>query len=174
MNKIFKNNKIVAFILFLLSFSIYSLTLAPSLYVEDSAELVTAAAVLGIAHPPGYPLFTLIGKIFILLTPFGSVAFKVNLVSAFFGALTISILYLILAKIKINRFIGFFVSLSFAFSSILWQEATYTEVYTLNIFFVALTLYFLLDFWESKREKSLLFFSFCYGLSLTNHYSMLA
>jgi len=174
MIKVLRNkNFIFSLVLFLISFFIYWQTLAPSLYVEDSAEFVTAAAVMGIAHPPGYPLFTLIGKVFTLL-PWGSIAFRVNLVSAFFAALTASILYLVFRRLNISSKWSFSVALNFAVTHVLWQEATYAEVYTLNLFFVALTLYFLVSWWFRPKSNFLLWFSFIYGLSLTNHFSMLA
>ena len=183
MKNILSKNLVLSLLLFLISFLIYFKTTAPSLYIEDSAEFVTAAVVLGVAHPPGYPLFSLVGHLFSFL-PFGSVAFRLNLVSVFFAALTIAILYLIFIRLQIKPLISFLVALNFSVTYIFWQEATYAEVYTLNLFFVSLTLYFLLTWWfspkiensesQSKNYRPLLLFSFFYGLSLTNHFSMLA
>src|SRR4051812_34333959 len=65
---------------------IYGVTLCPSVGGGDSGELATVAYTLGIAHPPGYPLYTLFGKLFTTL-PFGTVAWRVNLFSAVCGAL---------------------------------------------------------------------------------------
>ena len=71
-----------------LSFSLYSFTLAPTVTAEDSGELVTAAATLGVAHPPGYPLWCILGKVFTYL-PVGTVAWRVNLLSAVLGSIDI-------------------------------------------------------------------------------------
>ncbi|HRK33650.1 MAG TPA: DUF2723 domain-containing protein, partial [Candidatus Hydrogenedentes bacterium] len=56
---------------------VYVMTLGPTITGEDSGELVTAAYTLGIAHPPGYPIWCLLGKVFTFI-PFGSVAWRVN------------------------------------------------------------------------------------------------
>ncbi|MBU1262241.1 DUF2723 domain-containing protein, partial [bacterium] len=51
------------------SFGVYLHTLTPTVGFHDSGELITVAYTLGIAHPPGYPLYTLFGKVFITLIP---------------------------------------------------------------------------------------------------------
>ncbi|MEZ4296896.1 MAG: DUF2723 domain-containing protein [Polyangiaceae bacterium] len=68
------------------AFALYLATLAPTVTSEDSGELITAAAKWGVAHPPGYPLYTLLLKPFLLL-PIGDIARRANIASAFFGAL---------------------------------------------------------------------------------------
>ncbi len=66
------------------AFAVYRYTLAPSVATvfDDSLEMQLVAFRLGIAHPTGYPLYTLLGKLFTLL-PLNDVAFRVNLMSAF-------------------------------------------------------------------------------------------
>jgi hypothetical protein len=68
---------------FIVSLFFYILTLAPTVTFEDSGELITAAYRLGIAHEPGYPLFTMLGKVFSCF-PYGNVAWRLNFMSAFF------------------------------------------------------------------------------------------
>ena len=70
----------------IVSFVIYLLTLCPTVYLGDSGELSGAAFSLGVAHPSGYPLYALVGKVFCLI-PFGSVGFRMNLMAALFGVL---------------------------------------------------------------------------------------
>ena len=77
---------------FLAPLVVYIITLAREITFVDSGELSAVAAGLGIAHPPGYPLFTLLGRLFTLL-PFGTVAFRVGLLSAFTTALAALLLY---------------------------------------------------------------------------------
>ena len=79
----------------LLAFLVYLRTLAPSIPSEDGAELIAAAYSLGIAHPPGYPLWCLLGRAFVALVPFGEVAWRLNLMSAVFAGLTVSSVYAI-------------------------------------------------------------------------------
>ena len=72
--------------------ALYVATVARSLPAGDSGELITAAATLGVAHPPGYPLYIWLGHLWILLKPFGSVALRLNLLSAVAGAATAGLL----------------------------------------------------------------------------------
>jgi len=73
--------------LFALSFSLYALTLAPSLLPADNGEFQLVAWKLGIAHPPGYPLYTLVGYLFTRF--FASPAFGLNLFSAILASTTL-------------------------------------------------------------------------------------
>src|SRR5215207_7572765 len=62
----------------------YLLTLSPTVNFLDSGELITVGATGGIAHPPGYPLYTILGSAFIHL-PLGDPAWRLNMLSALFG-----------------------------------------------------------------------------------------
>jgi len=166
----FKLNKnfILFSLIFILAFSVYLFTLAPTVTMEDSGELIAAAYNLGIAHPPGFPLYAMLGKIFTFI-PLSSIAWRVNLMSAFFGALTVTLFAFIILKLFKDKVISFCFSLLLAFSPIFWSQSIIAEVYTLNTFFVCILILFLL-FWEKdKNNKYLYWFSFTYGLSLTNH-----
>src|SRR2546423_15343833 len=72
---------------------LYFLTAARDIVVGDSPELITAAVTLGVAHAPGYPLFTMLGHLFSLV-PLGSIPFRVKLLSVVCDALTIGAVYL--------------------------------------------------------------------------------
>jgi hypothetical protein len=173
--------------LFAASFLIYLGTLAPSVATifDDSLEFQLVSYLPGIAHPTGYPLYTLLGKLFTFL-PVGDVAYRVNLMSAFFAALTVVLLYAILRLIVKYRVPAALGAASFALSPVFWSQAVIAEVYTLNAAFVALTLCLLLA-WARSREEgpielfglsldstSLLYLlTFEYGLSLTHHRTML-
>lgn len=144
-------------LLFFLCLIIYILTLCPTVYWYDSGELISACYHLGIAHPTGYPLYTMLGRIFALL-PLGSIALRVNAMSAFFGALTAVALYLImkmsvpllwreihptgkesgrLARVTFEV-PSIVASLTFAFSPLLWTQTAIAEVYTIHTFLIAL------------------------------------
>lgn len=86
-------------ILFLITFFVYLITLCPTVYVGDSGELIAAAYSVGIAHPPGYSLYALFGKILTVLFPIANIAYRVNLLSAVFGSLTCVVLYKLLSYI---------------------------------------------------------------------------
>lgn len=170
--------------LFLASLLLYVSTLAPSVVTlfDDSLEFQLVTYRLGIAHPTGYPLYTLLGKLFTFL-PFGNVAYRVNLMSAVFGAATVALLYLSVLQmarpgpevrldlqqpgwpLQIGAIIG---AGLLAVGQVFWQQATVAEVYTLNAFFVALLL--LLAGCCPARPGWL---AFLFGLSLTHHRTML-
>lgn len=76
-----------AVFVFLVSFIVYMMTLAPGLGFIDAGELATTVSTLGIAHPTGYPLFTLIGHLFSILPIASTVIAQLNTMSAFFAAL---------------------------------------------------------------------------------------
>jgi tetratricopeptide (TPR) repeat protein len=86
---------VIAFLLlFLTACGVFALSLAGSVPAyRDSGDMINAISTLGIAHPPGYPTYVLIGKLFSVLIPLGNPAFRVNLFSATAAALTASFLY---------------------------------------------------------------------------------
>ena len=175
--------------LFLLSLILYLFTLTPRICAGDSGELTTAIYNLGAAHPPGYPLYTMLGKIFTYI-PVGTIAYRVNLLSAVFAALTIPFLFLFLVKLlqtsleKLSpmrdRIIAAVAGLLFAVSQTNWSQAVISEVYALNIFFAPLLLFSILV-WQERvflslkqgvpayGERLLLLFALLMGMSLTNH-----
>lgn len=160
-----RNRILIALFLFLLSFGVYLKTLAPTVTWGDSGELITNAYTLGITHPSGHPIYCLLGRLFTLL-PFGSVAYRVNLMSAFFASLTVVLVYLIVLKIKANGPTGqrangptgrpftthipaIAAALCFSFSKSLWSYALVAEIYTLKAFFLALLIFVLLKWKEA-------------------------
>ncbi|OGC92006.1 MAG: hypothetical protein A2142_06285 [candidate division Zixibacteria bacterium RBG_16_48_11] len=133
---------------------------------------------MGIAHPTGYPLYTLLGKIFTWL-PFGTVIQKLNFLSALFISAAVLIYYFILRNLYSrffpeieslqNDLATAFFSLFFAFTPTLWSQATTNEVYGLHILFVSLILFLALKWEQSGSQKILYLICFLYGLSFTNH-----
>jgi hypothetical protein len=93
---------IVAAALFVSSLLLYVSTMAPSVVPGDSAEFQFVPYILGIAHPPGYALYILLGKLFTFL-PLGSVAYRMNLFTALWGALTVSLTYLIILQLSLEK-----------------------------------------------------------------------
>ena len=89
---------IVSLLLFLYTFIVYLKHLAPSIFTGDSADATIASYVLGIPHPPGFPVYTWFGHIFTFI-PVGDIAYRVNFMSALFGALVIPIVYMIIRSL---------------------------------------------------------------------------
>jgi len=156
---------------FLFSFTVYVLTLAPTVTAEDSGELITASYFLGIPHPPGYPTWCLLSHPFVYI-PVGNIAWRINLSSAFFASCTILFLFLSLHRITKNRIASISSSLIFAFSLEFWEQSVITEVYSLNALFIILCIYLLILWKDTNNHRYLLLLSFIYGISLGNHYTM--
>jgi tetratricopeptide (TPR) repeat protein len=147
---------------------VYLATLCPVVYLGDSGELTAAAFCLGVPHGSGYPLYAILGKLFCLL-PVGNVGFRMNLMSAVFGVLTVWVIYSLIyrtTKSRIGSFVGAGV---FAFIPVFWWQTVAAEVYTLHAFMVALMIW-ILRRWDETGEFYLLsIFAFVTGLSFGNH-----
>jgi hypothetical protein len=128
--------------LFAASLALYVQTLAPSIAAlfDDSLEFPLVSYRLGIAHPTGYPLYTLLGKLFTLL-PWHDVAWRVNLLSAVAGALTAAFVYLVARQLSARRLPSLLGTAALAVSPVFWSQAVVAEVYTLASAFVALLLW---------------------------------
>jgi len=125
----------------------------------------------GIAHPPGYPLFTLLAMPFSWL-PFGEPAWRINFASAFFASLTCLVIYLFLERLTKNKIVALAGSLTLAFSKFFWHNALISEVFTLNTLLAGLLL-LVFQVWQEKQEKQWLFlFLLLAGLGLTNHHTI--
>lgn len=157
------------FLVFFPTFFVYLLTLYPTVGSEDSGELIVSAATLDIAHPSGYPLHTLLGKLFTILIPFGNIGWRVNLMSAFCGAATITLLYLTLKKLTKHDLLSLGAAFFYAFTDVFWSQSIRAEVYTLNSFFLILIIYLLLLWYLKKEDKYLYLTALSIGLGATNH-----
>jgi len=169
-----------ASLLFIVALILYSITLYPSIGPRDSSEFALASYILGVAHPSGYPLFVMIGKIF-MSVPIGDIAARANMVSALFSALTVMLVFLLIyraTKRIISATVG---ALTLCFSYLYWIYSIQYEVFTMNSFFIVLMLYLLLLWSEAKaryedsffiagkRDKYFYLFSFVLGLGLSHH-----
>jgi 4-amino-4-deoxy-L-arabinose transferase-like glycosyltransferase len=161
------------FLAFFVPYFVYLLSVYPTVGTEDSGELVTSAATLDIAHPSGYPLHTLLGWLFTHIIPFGNIAWRVNIMSAFFGALTVAVLYLVIRRLTRSSQIALFFSLFFAFSGIFWSQSIRAEVYTLDIFLLISIIYALLRWDETGKAKFIYLTSLCFGLGVSDHHMIL-
>jgi len=93
-----KARLVCAAIVFSSSLALYSLTLAPTVTLVDSGELIASAYTLGVAHPPGFPLYTLLAHI-ATLVPLGNIAERVNFASALAAALACAMLTLLVSEL---------------------------------------------------------------------------
>src|SRR3982750_2914749 len=85
-------------------FVLYVLTLSPSTAMWDTSEYITAAQVLGLPHPPGNPLFVLIGRVFALLPISSSIAVRINVLAAVCSAISAGMWFLITERVLVGWF----------------------------------------------------------------------
>ncbi len=148
---------------------LYFLTAARDIVVGDSPELITAAVTLGVAHAPGYPLFTILGHLF-SLAPFGSLPFRVNLLSVVCDALAVGVVYFSAFRLTRSQLAAAVAALLLAVNPTFWEWSLAAEVFPLNNLLAAV-LILLLVTWHEHPERSALLIAafFVAGLALTNH-----
>ena len=161
-----RSDRVHAGLVALSLFCLYAATAPRTVMMEDDGTFILASYFLGIAHPPGYPLYTLLGKFFTLL-PFGSVAYRVHLLSAAFGALSCAMLWLCARVLLESRLVAHLAAFGLGLSPVFWSQAIIAEVYTLN------TLFFFTLLWLGLRGGSLAAMAFVFGLSLSNHWPLM-
>jgi MFS family permease len=187
-----KLNNLVGWIVFLIATAVYFLTLEPTASWWDCGEYIATAYKLQVGHPPGAPLFQMIGRFFTLFA-FGDetrVALMINVMSALSSSLTILFLFWTItmlarkilmageaAQNKGNQFAvlgaGLVGALAYTFSDSFWFSAVEGEVYAMSSFFTAVTFWAILK-WERVADEPhnyrwLLFIAYLIGLSIGVH-----
>jgi len=135
----------------LVVFVLYALTLGTHVGEADTFEFQVVAPALGIAHPTGYPLYVILGKLFSLL-PFGSMAFRVNLTSAVAATLAAVVVYAVTARLGGRRLVAFTAALAFASAHVMWSQSIVAEVYALNALIAGLLLALLIDLLSDRSS----------------------
>jgi Protein O-mannosyl-transferase TMEM260-like/Tetratricopeptide repeat len=182
-----KTSNIVAAIILIFTTIVYTLTVAPTVSFWDCGEFIATSFRMSVPHPPGAPLFLMVGRIFSLI-PFGSdIAFRINMISVFSSSITIMLLYLVIVHLVrewkgkletqedwlVAIFSGTIGSLSFAFTHSFWFNSAEAEVYAASMLFTALLIWLSLVWAERSQErgneKYLLMISYLIGLAIAVH-----
>ncbi|HEY2026726.1 MAG TPA: DUF2723 domain-containing protein [Gemmatimonadaceae bacterium] len=161
--------------------TLYVVTLAPTTAMWDASEYITAAYVLGIPHPPGNPLFVLLGRVATLL-PIGNVAMRVNLLAAVSSALTAGIWFLVAERVlsrwfeaRWQRVAGASIAaLLGATAFTVWNQSVVNEkVYTVSLLFFAVVSWLTVMWCDDpdgvRADRLLILIAFLIGLGYTNH-----
>jgi hypothetical protein len=161
------------------AFALYTATLAPTVLGGDGGEFQFVPYVFGVAHPTGYPLYTLLGWAWSHLLPVGDVAYRMNLFSALAAALAVALVYPAAGRLLnqavpslsqgIHRLVGAWAALTFAVLPTLWSQAVIAEVYGLHILFTVVIFYLLLTWGEQRQSRFLHYAALAFGLSLAHH-----
>jgi transmembrane protein TMEM260 (protein O-mannosyltransferase) len=169
---LFRTDILFAVFIGLSALALYIRTLAPSLLWGDSAEFQTLSYTLGMTHPSGYMTQIMLGKLFTYI-PAGNIAYRVNLMSAFFGALAVAQVYLIVRMLGGLTIAGISASMMLALSEIFWRRALVAESYAIAASMVA-TIWLLFLCWRHTQKWGYLFAAgLAGGLSIGIHSTVL-
>lgn len=182
-----KRNMIIAVSVAIFVLLIYLSTVAPTVSFWDCGEYIGASHSLGVPHPPGNPLYVLLGRAFsILFGFFDQVAFRVNLISVFAGALTAMFIYLSTVRIMISwmgvpdtswkritvYLSGIVAALFTAFGYTFWFSAVEASVYVPTMLFISLCTWLVLV-WaqcpDEDRDRYLILIAYLVFLSIGVH-----
>ena len=188
-----KSNNLMGWLTFSIAFIVYYLTIEPTVSFWDCGEYISTAYKLEVGHPPGAPLFQLLGRFFSLFAgDVTNVAFMINLMSALCSAFTILFLFWTITALakkiifisnesnelsvaqKIGIFgSGFVGALAYTFSDSFWFSATEGEVYAMSSTFTAITFWAILK-WESEADDKyaarwIILIAYLVGLSIGVH-----
>lgn len=160
-----KTNIYLASFVFVASFIVYALTVQQSFSFWDCGEFVACSYILGIPHPPGTPLFVLIGRLIALVPFVEDISHRINYLSVIGSSLTAAFSYLLTVRLvgyffgdkkddKVNRLVayigglagGFFV----AFSNTNWANSVEAEVYGLALWFSVMIVWLTLYYFEKR------------------------
>ena len=171
-----------ALLTFAVIFAIYILTLSPTTAFWDTSEYIAAAKVLGIPHPPGNPLFTLMAHVWGMLPLFADYAKRINLFAAFTSAAGAGFWFLVAERWLRNilpargprlasAFAGVFAS---AMAWTVWNQSTVNEkVYTVSMLSIALMVWIMVRWADipngPRRNGMLILAAYVGALTSTNH-----
>lgn len=184
-------NRIFAFVVFIISGIIYFRTVAPTTSFWDCGEFITCSYILGVPHPPGAPLYILVGRIFSMIPFVTDIGMRVNLISSLTSAIAVMLTYLIIVRLIImfrgqirdnsDRLMiyasGIIGALTFAFTDSVWFNAVEAEVYAISLFFTALVVWLILVWHEKADEpgsdKYILLIAYALGMAIGVHLLMI-
>ncbi|MCL5962586.1 MAG: DUF2723 domain-containing protein [Chloroflexi bacterium] len=158
----------------------YVATLAPDIVGGDGGEFQFVPYVLGIPHRTGYPLYTVVGKLWSFI-PLGSVAFRMNLLSAVFGAATVAFVYLAAWEMTSRLVPSLLAAASLAVSGLFWLWSTMAGVRSSTAMTTAVVIYLALRYQRLTKtapgspvaSNAFIWLAFAYGIALAHHRSVI-
>jgi hypothetical protein len=163
----------------LIALALYVLTLAPGIQPADSGEFQLVLAEWGVAHPPGYALYSLLGGIFTHFFPAGTLADRANLFSALAGALTLAVLARTIRQETGSGWAGAIAAGALGAGTTFWTTATQASIRPMTALFTALMLEAALSYRRANREddhtsrqRALIRFGLAAGFGVTHHASL--
>ncbi|MCA9918134.1 MAG: DUF2723 domain-containing protein, partial [Anaerolineales bacterium] len=154
--------------------TLYLLTLAPGLLPADNGEFQLVGATLGVAHPPGFPLYTLLSKLITWLPIAATAAYKINLLSAVTSVATLALVYLTVFDLTKRPFAAGTAVLTLGTATTFWAQATTANIRSLTALFAALAIFALVRHQQHKAhtDRYLILFAAALSFGFTHHLSL--
>jgi hypothetical protein len=149
--------------------TLYGMTLLRTVGWSDIANFQFIGRVLGITHPPGYPLYALATHALTWWVPHGWLALAVNALSALFSVAALDLLRRFLVRAGVARPLALALSLLAGVQLIVWRESLHAEVYTLHLLLSCATFVGFQRWSQTRQDRDLLVGCFIYALSFGNH-----
>ena len=162
----------LGFLVGLFTWILFLLYQAQGIYTGDSGDLVTAAAQMGVPHPPGYPLYTFLGWL-LTFVPLSTVSWRVTLLSSFPHAVTVAFVYFIVFRITKRVFPSLFAAVSLVGNYLFFLYSVTPEVFALFDLYIVALVYALVRWRETANPTYVYLSWFLWGLALTHHHLML-
>src|SRR6476619_1099593 len=163
-------------------FVLYVLTLAPTTAMWDTSEYITAAYTLGLPHPPGNPLFVLIGRVFAILPIAPTVAVRINLLAAICSSVSAGMWFLITERVLVSWFVerwqrilgGVIAAVIGATAFTVWNQSVVNEkVYTVSLVGIAIISWIMIRWSDDpdgpKADRLLVLVAYLLALGYANH-----
>ncbi|MEW5945006.1 MAG: tetratricopeptide repeat protein [bacterium] len=158
-------------LIFLAFFGLYLYTSAPAIQFEDTGEFALSAYTLGVSHPPGYPLYVMLGRLF-ETAPAGGAGFRLSWASGFLSAVSLAVLYLVLRGWGWGWVSAFAAVGALGLARTLWQQSVTIEVYALNVLLLVTLMALVVRALDGSRDARLLpFFFLVLAASFAHHYT---
>jgi hypothetical protein len=179
-------------LLFIVAFLTYASTVPPVQVFGDPSEYTFIPWILGIAHPPGYGFYTLLASLWQHLLPIGSVAYRTHLLASTAGALSATLVYLIVLRLIqksttpalhpqrgasvnnqqskiIQHLPALFAGLSLAAATDVWQHSIHTNAHIITLLLSTASVFLLIQWWSSDQDRWLYLFALVAGFSPPHH-----
>lgn len=141
-----------------------------TIYGGDAGDLVSAIITLGIPHPPGYPLYTILGIDAVKIFQYSTMAWRVGLVSSIPSIIFLIILFDTLLYLTHKKILSLVTVLTLAFTYPIWLYSVSVEVFALNNLLTIALIWSLLHLYSEKKQRFLWLSAFLFGLAVSHHH----
>ncbi len=153
--------------------AVYLATIYPGLLdIGDATKFSFVGRILGTPHAPGYPLYVIVSHLFSYV-PWGTLAYRMNALSAIFGAIAVALAYYCARRMGATRAVACSVAIALGFGQAFWSRALYAKTYTLNAALVAAGILLLLRWSDTRRPAHLYAAVAVFALSVGNHLTVI-